>query len=150
MGDLFKVKIKWSTSHLFFPRIIAWVLVILAVILLIQRALKCKREGTPFFAFKNYRFFLKDFDKPKLFGSVILMAGYFACLEPMGFLWASILFVFLFNALYSEAVDLGVLFHKREGAVIHTRNLLISVGSAVVISTFIWWLFGIAFNITLP
>ena len=58
--------------------------------------------------------------------------------------------MFLFNVLYSEAIDFSVIFHKGEGAAVKPKSLLISIAISVIASTFIWWLFGIAFNITLP
>lgn len=150
MGNLFTVKIKWSTSHLFFPTIIAWILVILAVIMVIQRAIKCKKEKKPFFNFSNFHFFNKGYDKLKLWGAIILFAGYIACLEPMGFLWASILFVFLLNVLFAESIRMKAIFHKDGTAIINWRSLAGSAIISVVSSVLLWYVFGIVFNITLP
>lgn len=146
MKELFKFK----TMHLVFPTIIGCILLILGIALIIQRYRLCKKEGKPFINLKDYHFFEPGYDKLKLFGSLVLFIGYIACLVPMGFLWASILFVFLFNVLFAESINFKVLFGKAEGAVVNVKSLLISAAVAVIASTFIWWLFGIVFNITLP
>ena len=42
MSDLFKLNYKYSTSHLVMPTIVGGVLVLLIVIMLIQRASRCR------------------------------------------------------------------------------------------------------------
>ena len=145
-----KQYLKFSNMHLFFPTVIACILGILLVVIIIQRVLKCKREGTPFINLKGYHFFEPGYDKLKLWGSVVLFAAYIACLEPMGFLWASMLFVFLFNVLFAESVNFKALFGKAEGPVLRVKSLAISAVIGVVSSTLIWVLFYKIFNITLP
>lgn len=142
--------LKFSNMHLFFPRVIACILAILGIAIIVQRVLKCKKDGTPFINLKGYRFFKADYDKIKLWGSVILFAAYIACLEPLGFLWASMIFVFLFNVLFAESINLKALFGKEKAPVVDVKNLLTSVAIAVISSTLIWFLFYKIFNITLP
>ncbi len=145
-----KPYLKFSNMHLFFPTVIACILGILLVVLIIQRALRCKREGVPFINLKGYHFFTPGYDKLKLWGSLVLFVGYILCLNPLGFLVSSMIFITLFNILFAESIDLRALFHKGEGKVIHAKSLLISVVIGVVSSTLIWVLFYKIFNITLP
>ena len=150
MGDLFKVSYKYSNSHLVMPKIVIGVLILLGIILLIQRAKQCKKEGKPFFAFKGYHFFVENYDKVKFWGSIILMAAYIYTMERIHFLPASLIFIFLFNILYDESINFKALFGKTGEPVIRVKSLLISLGISVVFSVAVWYLFGIVFNITLP
>lgn len=120
----------------------------------IQRFVKCKKQGKPFFAFKNYRFFAENWDKMRLTGSLVLMVLYFPAMNLLGFLPASILFVFLFNVLFSgyeQLASIPVAFRTRKFWSNHDfRSLLISLMISVVSSTLIWLIFGKLFKITLP
>ena len=115
--------LKFSNMHLFFPAVIGCILGVLFIVLMIQRARKCKREGVPFINLKGYRFFEPGYDKLKFWGSLILFTAYIACLEPMGFLWAGILSVTLFNILFAESINLKALFGKAEGPVVNLKAL---------------------------
>lgn len=150
MADLFKLNYKYSTSHLVVPWIIGGIVALLAVILLIQRALRCKKEGKPFINLKGWRLFEPGYDKLKFWGSLALIAGYFYCLDKLHFLWSSLIFIFLLNVLYDGSINIRALFGKAEGPVIRVRPLLTSLVITVVFSVGIWYLFGTVFNITLP
>lgn len=150
MADLFTIKFKWSESHLVMPRIIGGVLIFLAIVLLIQRALRCRREGKPFISFKGYRFFEPGYDKLKFWGFLILMPLYIISLKAIGFLPASLIFIFLFNVLFAESIDLRAAFKGNWSAAVNVKSLLTSVIITVIASVGIWYLFGVVFNITLP
>lgn len=150
MSDLFKLNYKYSTSHLVMPTIVGGVLVLLMVILLIQRASMCRKEGKPFIAFKGWRLFKPGYDKLKLWGSLALIAAYFFLLDKLHFLPASLIFIFLLNVLYDESINLAALAGKADGPVIRWRPLMTSAVITVVFSVGIWYLFGTVFNITLP
>ncbi|MDC7229460.1 MAG: tripartite tricarboxylate transporter TctB family protein [Sphaerochaetaceae bacterium] len=145
---------KLSTSHWIFPPIIMGILAFFAIIMLIQRALKCKRQGTPFFNFKNYHFFEKDWDKVRLPGTLILLVLYIPSMELLGFLPASIIFIFLFNVLFvgiHQLSSIPIAFKTKKFWSNHDfRSLLISLIIAVVSSLLIWFFFGQVFKITLP
>lgn len=151
---MLRVNYKPSTAHWLFPPIIMWILGILFVIMLIQRALKSKRNGTPFFNIKGYRFFIENWDKVKLPGTVLLMVLYFPSMNLIGFLPASIIFVFLFNVLFvglSQLKSIPVAFKTKQfWSNPDFRSLLISVIISVIASTIVWFLFGFVFRITLP
>jgi len=151
---MLRVNYKPSTSHWLFPPIIMWILGILFVIMLIQRAIKCKRTGTPFINIKGYRFFIQDWDKVKLPGTLLLLVLYFPAMNLIGFLPASIVFVFLFNVLFvglSQLKSIPVAFKTKQfWSNPDFRSLIISLIISVVASTVIWFLFGYVFRITLP
>ena len=74
---------KYSTSHLFFPKIIITLLVVLGLVIAVPKllaALKERKNGG-----KKYRFFVEGYDKLKLFGTVILMILYVLALDLVGF-----------------------------------------------------------------
>ena len=51
------IKPKRSNMHLLMPTVVICILVLLLVIMIVQRARKCKKEGKPFLAIKGYHFF---------------------------------------------------------------------------------------------
>ncbi|WP_332447254.1 tripartite tricarboxylate transporter TctB family protein [Sphaerochaeta sp.] len=148
------VNYKPSTSHWLFPPIIMGILAFLAVVMLIQRALKCKKQGKPFFNFKNYHFLVANWDKVRLPGTLLLLVLYFPSMDLLGFLPASIIFIFLFNVLFvgvAQLASIPVAFKtKKFWSNPEFRSLLISLIISVVSSTLIWFLFGKVFKITLP
>jgi len=151
---MFRVNYKPSTSHWIFPPIIFGILGFLLVVMAIQRLLKCRRLGKPFFAFKNYHFFVANWDKVRLIGSLVLMVLYFPSMNLLGFLPASILFVFMFNVLFcgvQQIASIPVAFKTRKfWSNRGFRSLLISLIISVVSSTLIYLVFGKLFKITLP
>ncbi|HKL59896.1 MAG TPA: tripartite tricarboxylate transporter TctB family protein [Sphaerochaeta sp.] len=151
---MFRVKYKPSTSHWIFPPIIMGILGFLLVVMAIQRLVKCKKQGKPFFAWKNYSFFEENWDKVRLLGSLVLMVLYFPAMNLLGFLPASILFVFLFNVLFTgiqQLASIPVAFKTRKfWSNRDFRSLLNSLIISVVSSTIIWLIFGKLFKITLP
>lgn len=150
MKDLLKLNYKYSDSHLVVPRIVVGILILLAVLLVIQRVVLCRKEGKPFFNFKGWKLFEPGYDKLKFWGSLVLLVGYFFFLETLHFLPASLIFIFLFNVLYDESINLKALTNKAEGPVIRWKSLLISAVTTAVFSFGVWYLFGSVFNITLP
>lgn len=139
------VSYSFSTMHWFFPKIIIGILIILGIMLIIQRAMRCKKQGIPFVNLKGYHFFKPGYDKIKFWGSIILFIAYIALLEPLSFLWASCIFITAFNLLFSEAI-----YSEEKGLSIDLKNVGVSVLIGVVASAFIWVLFYKIFNITLP
>ena len=126
--------------HLFFPMMVGVICLLLLAVIALQRFLKCRKDGTPFINLKNYRFFKPGYDKVKLWGSLILFIGYLIALPWLHFVWASVIFIFLFN----------VLFDKQKGEPFKGKSLIISALISVVCSLGVWYLFFQIFNITLP
>lgn len=151
---MFTIKYTPSTSHWIVPPIIIGILIILAVIMLIQRVVDTNKRKVPFFDYKNYHFFEKNWDKIKLFGALALFIIYIFSMEQIGFLAASIICIFLFNILFAgtellKEVPIAIkdkTFSKNEGFKSVLNSLIISV----IFSGGIWFLFGQVFQITLP
>jgi len=164
MAEWFEIKIPYRTVHLFFPRIVIWILVILAAVMLIQYAVKCKKQKKPFFNKSAMKFYGAGTHHFMLWGSLALLVGYIAALEPLGFVNASLIFIFLFNVLFARSV---YLYRPAEGGaqpeapvgkwitrvgrlVIDWKSLFIGAVISVIASYAIWFLFFKIFNITLP
>ncbi|MBQ7168734.1 MAG: tripartite tricarboxylate transporter TctB family protein [Synergistaceae bacterium] len=140
MQKMLREWLKIRNMHLFFPYLIGAICLLLLAIIIIQRALKCRKDGTPFINFKGYHFFKEGYDKVKLWGSVILFVLYIVCLPVLHFAWASVVFIFLFN----------VLFEMKPGKLFEVKSVLISAVIAFAGSWGVWYLFYQIFNITLP
>lgn len=132
----FKLPIVYSTSHTVMPKIIFGVLVILGIILFIQYVMKTRKEGGKLFSLKGKRFFEENYDRMKLFGTVIILFGFIVFMKPLGFILAGIIFMSLFNILYDGK------FGK--------KDLLLSISISVVETMTVWFIFGYLFDITLP
>ena len=144
-----------SVMHQFMPKAVAIILVILGIALIFQRAKECKKKGKPFINFKGYRFFEPGYDKVKFWGSVILFVLYIALLPVIHFVPAGIIFVTLYNILYTNCINLQKIFRQKEAhdydlPMVNTKDLIISVVIGVVFSVFLWVLFYKILNITLP
>jgi hypothetical protein len=135
MADLFKIKIVYSSSHLIFPKIVIGILIILGLIMFIQALAENKKQGKSF-NFKGKKFFVENYDKLKFWGALVLFILYILSLELIGFLPASLIFVFLFNILFAGAKN--------------KKSILVSAIISIVASVGIWYIFGYLFNITLP
>lgn len=135
MADLFKINVIYSTSHLVVPKIVISILIILGLIILMQESMKKKKEGTSF-SFKGKKFFEENYDKIKLWGSLVLFILYIALLDLLGFLVSGLIFVFLFNVLFAGTRNI--------------KSIMTSGIISIVSSVSIWYVFGTLFNITLP
>ena len=128
------INVVYSTEHWIVPRIIMGVLVVLLLAIIITEGLARVKEGGSFIA-KPSRFFIEGYDKVKLWGTLLLFAGYIFVIDKVGFTVTSMIFVLLFNLLYA---GLG------------KKQILISVIIAIVAPLIISIMFGVVFNITLP
>ena len=128
------IKVVYSTQHWIVPRIVMVILAILLVAIIVTEGMARVKSGGAFLA-KPGRFFKKDCDHVKLWGTLVLFAGYLWCLNVIGFTITSIVFVVLFNVLYAGTSKKSLIL-----------SILLSVVGSLVISV----LFGIVFNITLP
>lgn len=128
------IQVVYSTEHWIVPIITMGVLVVLLAAIILTEGLARVQEGKPFFQ-KPGRFFLENYDKMKLWGTLLLFAGYIFALDVIGFTVTSLIFVFLFNVLYTGTSK---------------KALIGSAVIAVVASLLISVMFGIVFNITLP
>lgn len=101
MSDFFNIKIVYSQSQNIVPKIIFVILVILAIIILFQSMKQAKKENRSFMSFRKKKFFIDNFDKLKLFGTFALLILYIAGMNLLGFIASSIIFISLFNILYT-------------------------------------------------
>lgn len=128
------INVVYSTEHWIVPIIVICILAVLLVAMIVTEGIARTKAGGSFIA-KPGRFFNKDADYVKLFGTLILFAAYIVCLNILGFTASSIIFVFLFNLLYAG---------------LEKKSVIISIIIAVVASLIISVVFGVIFNITLP
>lgn len=128
------INIVYSTEHWIMPKIIMGILAILLVAIIVTEGRERVKNGGSFIG-KPGRFFKKDADFVKLFGTLILFAAYIECLNIIGFTLTSIIFVFLFNCLYAGTSK---------------KALVMSVILSLIFPIAISILFGVVFNITLP
>jgi len=135
MPDI-KIPIVYSTSHEVVPRIVTGILVILAIVIFIQYVMKTRKENGKLFSIKGKKFFEDNFDKVKLFGTLILLIVFILLMKPIGFIAAGIIIVSLFNILYSAKFD--------------KKDIMVSIGISVVETMTVWFIFGYLFEITLP
>ncbi|NLB21176.1 MAG: tripartite tricarboxylate transporter TctB family protein [Clostridium sp.] len=131
-----KIPIVHSKSHEIFPRITIAIVIILAIIIIIQYVNKSRQGDTKLFSLKGKHFFEENYDKVKLFGTIILLFAFIFLLEPLGFIVAGIIFMSLFNILFSGK------YTKKE--------FLVSTSIAVIETMSVWFIFGYLFEITLP
>lgn len=139
MGDLTKVTIDFSTSHLLFPKIIASVLVILGLMILVRERKGILASGS------HWAHIFSKMDKIRFFGTIALTLTYFSLMVPvgdiwpntgMGFLLCSIPFVFLSGLLFLHDAT--------------PRSVATIAAVALIIPTLVWWLFTEVFFLTLP
>ena len=128
------INVVYSTEHLIMPTIIAIILVILLAAIIITEGIARTKNGQDFFV-KPGRFFKEDTDYFKLFGTLVLFAGYIFCMDIIGFTVTSIIFVFLFNCLYAGVSKKALV-----------PSILISIVAPLIVSI----AFGVVFKITLP
>ncbi|WP_110601284.1 MULTISPECIES: tripartite tricarboxylate transporter TctB family protein [Salinicola] len=141
--SLLDVTIDFDQSHLFFPRIVTWILVVLLAIILITRYRRLvpglKHAGRVLAGREG------DFDHRRFFGTLALTTAYFYLMGVLSdvfpntgysFLIMSVLFVFLLSLLYVDRP---------------TRRLwVILVLNALIAPTLAWYVLAQLFRITLP
>lgn len=141
--SLFDVSIDFEQSHLFFPRIVSWALVILLGLIVVTRY----RHAIP--GIKHAGRVLAgregEFDHKRFFGTIVLTTIYFYMMGVLSdvfpntgysFLICSIVFVLALSLLYIDHFS--------------RRLLLIVVANALIAPTLAWYVLAELFRITLP
>lgn len=137
--SLLSVKINFATSQNFFPHIIEGILAILLVVIFATRwrAIHAALSKGPLWPL--------GIDQYRFFGTVICTVIYFVAMPfigyqfpntGLGFLFASIPYVFLIGILYLHSP--------------RPRQLVYAAINAVVAPTIVWYLLSNVFNISLP
>lgn len=124
LKDLLTVEIKFSESHLVFPRIILTILIILGSIIIIKNLIRRYKEGklTDF----KFKFFIDGYDKLKFYGTLVSLIGYVFLLQAIGFLIATIIFVFTTNILFIGNLN--------------RRTLIVSTINSLATSFIFWFI----------
>ena len=134
--DLFpRLRVVYSTSHMFFPRIVIGILIFLGACIVIKNVVIRLRTHQPLFN-KDWKFFVVGADYLMLGGSLALFILYVWLLGIIGFLASSLVCIFLFNQLFSRTLKL--------------KSILVSLVISVISSVGVWYLFSVVFNIHLP
>ncbi|WP_136252998.1 tripartite tricarboxylate transporter TctB family protein [Onishia niordana] len=143
LTSLLSVSIDFETSHLFFPRIIHWLMGGLFALILVLRILPflaSVRRGE-----RTLPILGESFDKFRFFGSLALMAVYFYLMAVVGdlfpytgygFLFVSMVFIFLMSLMYM---------HTRT-----KRKVMTAAINAIVAPSLAWFILAKLFQITLP
>ena len=143
LSSLFKIKINFPESHIFFPTIVFWVLIFLLGLIFIVNGipyLKALSSGK-----QKLSFSVAHIDKFRLVGTLILTIAYFLLMDYVGtffpnmgygFLFVSIPFIFLLSLLYAHTLT--------------RRKIVIVLVNAVVAPSIAWYVLAKLFNITLP
>ncbi len=143
LPSLLTVPVDFDKSHLFFPMIVQWILLILLVVIAavygapMIRGLKSgDRKISPF---------VEHYDKLRFYGTLGLTVIYFTAMDYVGsyfpnmgfgFLFMSIPFMFVLSLLYVHEMN---------------RRKFITITMNSVISPVIaWYVLGNLFNISLP
>ncbi|WP_235041553.1 tripartite tricarboxylate transporter [Vreelandella profundi] len=143
LTSLLNVSIDFETSHLFFPRIIHWMMGGLFALILLTKvapflvAVKRGERTLPIVG--------EPMDRLRFFGTLILIAAYFYLMAVVGdlfpytgygFLFVSMAFVLLMSLLYVHEWT--------------KRSVTIIVINAVVAPSLAWFVLAKLFTITLP
>ena len=135
MDSIFRLRVQYSTSHWFFPKIVIGILIVLAVIIAAKNVIIRVRDKQPIIK-TDWKFFVPGADLFMLFGSLALFILYAWTLKILGFLVSSLIFIFLFNLLFCRTRE--------------KKSILVSLVVSVISCVVVWYLFSVVFNISLP
>nr|WP_321526567.1 tripartite tricarboxylate transporter TctB family protein [uncultured Cohaesibacter sp.] len=142
-NSLFKVSIDFSQSHLLFPHIIHWILLILAVLIALTSGPKLLRQMRE--KKKDDKQTGAPTDWVRLLGTLVLTIIYFSLMETVGDLFPNTGFGFLFTSIPFMFL-LSVLFVHQPGR----REFVTITLSSIISPAVAWYVLAQMFNITLP
>lgn len=143
LSSLLSVSIDFETSHLFFPRIIHWIMAVLFAIILMMKvipflaAVKRGERALPIVG--------ESMDGFRFFGTLALIVAYFYLMAVVGnmfpytgygFLFVSMPFVFFMSLMYMHEWT--------------KRAVVIVLINAIVAPSLVWFILAKLFGITLP
>jgi putative tricarboxylic transport membrane protein len=143
LSALLRVHVPFETSHLFFPRIIEWLLAALLLAIAVVHGpelLAQWRNGEV-----RSRLARWHVDGKRLFGCLALTLAYFMAMEPVGriypnsgigFLLCSIVYGLALSRLFVHGID--------------RRKWVLIASSSVLTPLVVWLVFAHLFRITLP
>jgi hypothetical protein len=142
-SSLFQISVNFNQSHLFFPKIVTVVLLLLLVVILLVHGipyLRDVRNGK-----RTFSFSARQMDKLRFGGTIALTIAYFLSMDHvgkffpnmgLGFLFTSILFIFVLSLLYVHGLD--------------RRKFLALSLNALIAPSLAWFVLAHLMNITLP
>lgn len=143
MGNfLLTITVDFATSHWYFPKIIIGILIILGIgmaIVHLPRKIKAVKSE------HKVGFFVENYDKVKLYGSIALIAAYFKAMEIVGAMFPNMGYGFLFCSIVFIFVA-SVLFLRKPTK----RQWIVLIVNSIVTPVFVWYVFGVLFFISLP
>lgn len=143
LSNLLSVSIDFETSHLFFPRIIHWILALLLIAVLVTKVapfLAAVKRGE-----RTLPIVGESMDGFRFFGTLALIVVYFYLMAIVGdmfpytgygFLFVSMGFVFLMGLLYMHEWT--------------KKAVIIMSLTAIGAPSLAWFVLAKLFNITLP
>ncbi|MDR5860535.1 tripartite tricarboxylate transporter [Halomonas eurihalina] len=143
LTSLLSVSIDFETSHLFFPRIIHWIMAVLFVIILATKTipfLAAVKRGE-----RTLPILGESMDGFRFFGTLALIVAYFYLMAVVGnlfpytgygFLFVSMVFVLLMSLMYMHEWT--------------KKGVIIVVINAIVAPSLVWFILAKLFKITLP
>ncbi|MCB1527368.1 MAG: tripartite tricarboxylate transporter TctB family protein [Hyphomicrobiaceae bacterium] len=143
LNSLLKVQINFDQSHLFFPSIIHWLILILFGVIFIVQIVPFARDvasGKQAFVFAP-----EGFDSIRFFGALALTVAYILAMDwigslfpnrGLGFLFASMAYVLALALLFVHDLD--------------RRKLTAILLNAIAAPSIAWLVFAKLFRITLP
>jgi hypothetical protein len=139
MDGFTQVTIDFQTSHLIFPTVVGGILALLSLTIAVTRW-QSLAGVVPYWGR-----ILRDLDKVRFLGALALTVAYFSAMVPVGDIWPNTGIGFLSCSIPFLALS-GLLFmHERRRS-----SLLILMAVSIAAPTFVWWLFGQVFFLTLP
>lgn len=139
MADLLSVTIDFETSHLIFPRLIGFVLLLLGLAILVTHRRRILGAGA------MWAQTFVQMDKLRFFGTLILTVIYFLLMVPVGDRWPNTGLGFLICSIPFVAAISILYMHERDA-----RSLIPVLIVAIAAPTIVWWLFTYVFALTLP
>ncbi|MGQ7260741.1 tripartite tricarboxylate transporter TctB family protein [Vreelandella sp. V005] len=143
LSSLLSVSIDFETSHLFFPKIISWLLVILFIAVLVTKTvpfLAAVKRGE-----RTLPIFGESMDGLRFFGTLALLVAYFYLMAVVGNMFPYTGYGFLFVSM--GFVLLMALMYMHEWT---KKALVTAVITAIVAPSLAWFILAKLFQITLP
>lgn len=143
LKQLFDVHIEFSRSHLVFPAIIGWVLVVLFGAIVVVYGPGLVRE------FRSGKRSLSlsggDFDKFRFLATIALTIAYFQSMDLVGAFFPNKGYGFLIMSIPATALFSLLYVHG-----LTVRKLVVIGLNAVILPSLVWYILKVLFRVSLP
>ena len=139
---MLRVLIDFEESHLFFPRIILGLLVVMALLLMIRflpAKIRANRSG------ETVRFFSADSHKGRVGLTLALLLLYFWGMDWVGGFFPNQGYGFLFCSIVFMLISSFLFMGERT-----KKKMIVGIANSLLTPLLAWILFGQIFHITLP